>query len=47
MKRERSGSRSSWGKRLKGLHVGYMAMEGQSAIGSNVTALIFRVGGRY
>lgn len=46
VRRGRSGSRSSWGKRLAGLHVGCVAMEGQSAIGSNVTALIWRVGAR-
>lgn len=34
------------GKDWQGSHVGYMAMEGQSAIGSNVTSLIWRLGGR-
>lgn len=35
------------GKRLAGFHVGCVAMEGQCATGSNVTALIWRVGARY
>lgn len=33
--RGRSISRSSWGKRLAGLHVGCVAMEGQLTTGSN------------